>query len=237
LMQGASQIKLVGGGGVSSPRSPLDMSTFSEADLKAAIAVARDWNTIVTVHAYAPETVQRAVSAGARCIEHAHLMDETTAKMMADKGVWLSIQPFLSAEDTGTLTGPSHVASLQVFAGTNNAYQLAIKHKIKTAFGSDMLFSQAHAARQGTMLTHLTKWYSNADILKMATSTNAELLALSGPRNPYPGKLGVVEEGAFADLLLVDGNPLDDISLLANPDRSLLIVMKDGKIYKNTLPR
>jgi imidazolonepropionase-like amidohydrolase len=237
LMQGASQIKLVGGGGVSSPRSPLDMSTFSEADLRAAVAVATDWNTIVAVHAYAPETVQRAVSAGARCIEHAHLMDETSAKMMADKGVWLSIQPFLSGEDTGPLTGPSLAASLQVFAGTNNAYQLAIKHKIKTAFGSDMLFSQAHAARQGTMLTHLTRWYSNADILKMATSTNAELLGLSGPRNPYPGKLGVVEEGAFADLLLVDGNPLDDISLIANPDRNLLIVMKNGRIYKNALPR
>lgn len=235
LTQGASQIKLVGGGGVSSPRSPLDLTTLSEAELRAGVEAARDWNTYVTVHAYAPTTVQRAIAAGARCVEHAHLMDETTAKMMADKGVWLSIQPFLSDEDTGPLSGPNRVAALQVFAGTDNAYRLARKHKIKTAWGSDMLFSPALATRQGTMLTHLTKWYSNSEILTMATSTNAELLGLSGPRNPYPGKLGVIEEGAYADLLLVDGNPIENIALLANPDSSLLIVMKDGRIHKNTL--
>lgn len=235
LTQGASQIKLVGGGGVSSPRSPLDLTTLSEAELRAGIEVARDWNTYVTVHAYAPATVQRAIAAGARCVEHAHLMDETTAKMFADKGVWLSTQPFLSEEDTGPMSGPNRVAALQVFAGTDNTYRLARKHGIKTAWGSDMLFSPALAVRQGTMLTHLARWYSNAEILAMATSGNAELLGLAGPRNPYPGKLGVIEEGAYADLLLVDGNPLDNIALLASPDSSLLIVMKDGRIHKNTL--
>jgi imidazolonepropionase-like amidohydrolase len=234
LMQGASQIKVVGGGGVSTPRSPLDLTTLTESEVRAAVEVAADWNTFVTVHAYTPRTIQRAVTAGVKCIEHAHLMDDATARMMADKDVWLSIQPFLSEEDTGQLTGPSRGAALQVFAGTDNAYNLAKKHKIKTAFGSDMLFSQAHAARQGTMLTHLARWYSNAEILTMATTTNAELLGLSGPRNPYPGKLGAVEEGAFADLLLVDGNPLDDISLVANPGKNFLIIMKDGKMYKDT---
>jgi imidazolonepropionase-like amidohydrolase len=189
------------------------------------------------VHAYAPRTIQRAIAAGAKCIEHAHLMDESTARMMADKGVWLSIQPFLSEEDTTPLTGPSRVAALQVFAGTDNAYKLAIKHKFKTAFGSDMLFSAALATRQGTMLAHLARWYSNAEILTMATATNAELLGLSGPRNPYPGKLGVVEEGAFADLLLIDGNPIEDINLIANPEKNLLVNMKDGKVYKNALNR
>jgi imidazolonepropionase-like amidohydrolase len=235
LTQGASQIKLVAGGGVSSPRSPLDLTTLSEAELRAAVDVARDWNTYAAAHAYAPTTVQRAINAGVQCIEHAHLMDETTAKMMADKGVWLSIQPFLSEEDTGPLSGPNRVAALQVFAGTDNAYKLARKHKIKTAFGSDMLFSAVLAKRQGTMLTHLTRWYSNSEILAMATSTNAQLLALSGPRNPYPGKLGVLEEGAYADMLLVDGNPLEDIALLADPDTRLVVIMKDGKIHKNTL--
>ena len=86
------------------------------------------------------------------------------------------------------------------------------------------------------MLTHLTRWYDNVDILTMATSVNAELLAMSGPRNPYPGKLGVIEEGAFADLLVIDGNPIDDIALVANPDKNFMVIMKDGKIYKNTLP-
>jgi imidazolonepropionase-like amidohydrolase len=235
LTQGASQIKLVAGGGVSSPRSPLDLTTLTEAELRAAVDVAKDWNTYAAVHAYAPATVQRAINAGVQCIEHAHLMDETTAKMMADKGVWLSIQPFLSEEDTGPLSGPNRIAALQVFGGTDNAYKLARKHRIKTAFGSDMLFSAVQAARQGTMLTHLTRWYSNSEILAMATSTNAQLLALSGPRNPYPGKLGVLEEGAYADMLLVDGNPLEDIALLATPDTSLVVIMKDGKIHKNSL--
>ena len=235
LMQGASQIKLVGGGGVSSPRSPLDLTTLTEAEVRTSVEVAADWNTYVAVHAYAPPTIQRAVAAGARCIEHAHLMDEATAARMAELGVWLSIQPFLSEEDTGRFTGPSRTAALQVFAGTDSAYKLAIKHEIKTAFGSDMLFSAAQATRQGVMLTHLTRWYSNVEILTMATATNAELLGMSGPRNPYPGKLGVVEQGAFADLLLVDGNPLEDIGLMAEPAKNLLIIMKDGKIYKNTL--
>ena len=111
------------------------------------------------------------IAAGAQCIEHAHLMDDATARLMADKGVWLSTQPFLSEDDTGALTGPSRVASLQVFAGTDNAYGLANKHKIKTAFGSDMLFSPALAARQGIMLTHLARWYSNADILRWRRPT------------------------------------------------------------------
>jgi imidazolonepropionase-like amidohydrolase len=235
LMQGASQIKLVGGGGVSSPRSPLDVTTFSEPELRAAVEAAEGWNTFVTVHAYAPTTIQRAIAAGAKCIEHAHLMDDATAELMADKGIWLSIQPFLGDEDLVPLTGPSRIKQLQVFAATDSAYRLATKHQIKTAFGSDLLFSEALATRQGTMLTHLTRWYANSDILKMATGGNAELLGLCGPRNPYPGKLGVVEAGAFADLLLVDGNPIENIDLIANPDKNFLIIMKDGKMYKDTL--
>lgn len=235
FMQGASQLKLVGGGGVSSPRSPLDMSTFSEPELRAAIEVAEDWNSYATVHAYAPTTIQRAVTAGAKCIEHGHLMDDATARMISDKDIWLSIQPFLGDEDTVPLTGPSRLKMLQVFAATDTAYTLAKAHNIKTAFGSDLLFSSALTARQGTMLTHLTRWYANSEILTMATATNAELLALSGPRNPYPGKLGVIEEGAFADLLLVDGDPIEDIGLIANPDKNFLIIMKDGKVYKDAL--
>jgi imidazolonepropionase-like amidohydrolase len=237
LMQGASQIKIVGGGGVSSPRSPLDLLTLGEAEVRAAVEVATDWNTFVTVHAYTPPTIRRAIAAGARCIEHAHMMDDATAELIAGKDVWLSIQPFLSDADTVPLTGPSRVAQVQVFAGTDSAYKLAIKHGLKTAFGSDMLFSSQLAARQSIMLTHLKRWYSNAQILTMATATNAELLALCGPRNPYPGKLGVLATDALADLLVVDGNPLDDIDLLSRPATSLALIMKNGRIHKNILPR
>jgi len=235
LMQGASQIKLVGGGGVSSPRTTLDMLTFSEPELRAGVEAAADRNTYVAVHAYPPAAIRRAVDAGVQCIEHGHLMDEATASLMADKGVWLSIQPFVSDDDTVPLSGQSRINQLQVIAGSNTAYPLAKAHRLKTAFGSDMLFSAQKATRQGIMLTHLKRWYENAEILRMATGTNGELLALSGPRNPYPGKLGIIEEGALADLILVDGDPIADIALVEDPEKNFLIIMKDGRIYKNTL--
>jgi imidazolonepropionase-like amidohydrolase len=235
FLQGATQIKLVGSGGVSTPRSPLDMLTFTEAQVRAAVETAADWGTYVMVHAYPPHAIQRSLAAGVQCIEHAHLMDDATAALMAKNGTWLSIQPFVSEEDSVPLTGPSLEKMQAVFAGTNNAYTLAKKHGIKTAFGSDLLFSAALTARQGTMLTHLSRWYSGAEALKMATGDNGQLLALSGPRNPYAGKLGVLEEGAFADMLLVDGNPLENLALVADPAKNFVVIMKDGKIYKNTL--
>jgi imidazolonepropionase-like amidohydrolase len=162
-------------------------------------------------------------------------MDEATARLIAEKGVWLSIQPFVGDDDSICLTGQSRIDQLQVIAGTDRAYRLAKDHGIKTAFGSDLLFSAEVTRRQGAMLTHLTRWYMAAEALTMATAGNGELLALSGPRNPYPGKLGVVEEGALADLLLVDGNPLENLDLVANPAKNFRIIMKDGVIYKNTL--
>ena len=113
---------------------------------------------------------------------------------------------------------------------------MAKKYKIKTAWGTDVLFSPALAQQQGAILASLTRWYTPAEALVMATSTNAELLALSGKRNPYPGKLGVVEEGALADLLLVDGNPLENIELVADSNKNFLVIMKDGNIYKDALP-
>lgn len=235
LMQQAAQIKVVGSGGVSTPRSPLDAVTFTQPELRAAVEAAQDWGTYVTVHAYVPAAIQRAVAAGAACIEHGHLMNEATARLMADRGVWLSIQPFVGADDSIPLTGESLAKMQQVIAGTATAYALAKKYGIRTAFGSDLLFSGTLTARQGTMLTHLTRWYTAPEILGMATAGNAELLALAGPRNPYAGKLGVVEQGALADLLLVDGDPIENIHLIENPADNFLIIMKDGKIYKDTL--
>jgi imidazolonepropionase-like amidohydrolase len=235
LLEGASQIKLVGGGGVSSPRTTLDMMTFSEAELRAGVEAAADRNTYAAVHAYPPAAIQRAIAAGAQCIEHAHLMDEPTARLMAEKGIWLSIQPFVSEDDAAPLGGQSRINFGQVVAGTSTAYPLAKDHKLKTAFGSDLLFSAEKATRQGIMLTHLKRWYENAEILRMATATNGELLALSGPRNPYPGKLGVIEEGALADLIVLDGDPIANIALIENPEKNFLIIMKDGKIHKDAL--
>lgn len=235
LLQGASQLKMAAGGGVSSPRSPLDITTFSEEELAAGVGVARDWNTYVTAHAYASNTVQRAMAAGVACIEHAHLMDEATAQIMADKEIWLSTQPFLSMDDTAAQTGPGVERAQQIFASTPVLYDFVKKYGIKTAWGSDMLFSPEQTPRQNVMLTHLARWYTNAEILRIATSTNAELLALSGPRTPYAGRLGVIEKDALADLLVVNGNPIEDISVIEDLGANLAIVMKDGTIFKNML--
>jgi imidazolonepropionase-like amidohydrolase len=238
LMLGATQIKLTAGGGVASPHSPLDVSTFTEAELRAAVEAAENWGTYVTVHAYTPATIQRAIAAGVKCIEHGHLMDESSAKLIAERGIWLSIQPFPEEMAEVFPAGSFERAKAQqVLAATETAYGLAKKYRIKTAFGTDVLFSQALAQRQGALLARLTRWYSPAEALVMATGTNAELLALSGKRNPYPGKLGVVEEGALADLLLVDGNPIEDIRLIEAPAKNFVVIMKDGKMYKNTLPK
>jgi len=237
-MQGASQIKLTAGGGVASPFSPLDVTTFTEAELRAAVEAAENWGTYVATHAYTPASIQRSIAAGVKCIEHGHLMDEETAKLMAEKGIWLSTQPFLDddGEAGAQQLGPAEQAKMkQVIAGTDNVYRLAKKYHLKTAFGTDIIFSAAEAQQQGRRLASLSRWFTPAEALVMATSTNAELLALSGLRNPYPGKLGVVEEGALADLLLVDGNPLENLDLVSDPTRNFRLIMKDGKIYKNTL--
>jgi len=235
LMQGASQIKLTAGGGVASPFSPLDVSTFTEAELRAAVEAAENWGTYVCTHAYTPASIQRSITAGVKVIEHGHLMDEATAQLMAEKGIWLSTQPFLDTSGADALGRQEQEKMRQVVTGTDKVYTLAKKYKIKTAFGTDILFSQALAARQGARLADLTRWFTPAEALTMATSTNGELLRLSGLRNPYPGKLGVVEEGALADLLLVDGNPLENIKLVADPNKNFPVIMKDGNIYKNTL--
>lgn len=235
LLQGASQIKMVGGGGVSSPRSPLDTMTFSEEDLRAAVGVVEDWNTYIAIHAYTTPAVQRALRAGVTCIEHAHLMDEETAAMIAEKGVWLSMQPFLTMADAASQSGPGIERAQQIFVGTPRVYQYARKHGIKTAWGSDVLFSPELGPRQNIMLTHLSHWYSNAEVLQMATAGNAELLGLSNLRNPYPGRLGAIEEGALADLLVVNGNPVDNIDLLENPQKNFTVIMKDGRVHKNSL--
>src|SRR5215510_4880439 len=168
LMQGASQIKLTAGGGVASPHSPLDASTFTEEELHAAVEAASNWGTYVTVHAYTPESIQRAIAAGVKCIEHGHLMDEATAKMIAEKGVWLSMQAF--PEELGAAFPPGSFERekfMEILAGTDSPYKLARKYKIKTAWGTDVLFSAALARKQGALLTKLVQWYTPAEVLIM----------------------------------------------------------------------
>ncbi len=235
LMLGASQLKLMAGGGVASPYDPLDVTQYTEAELRAGVEAAENWGTYVMVHAYTPRSIQQAIRTGVRSIEHGHLVDEETVAMMVEHDVWWSMQPFLDDEDTPPVPPASRPKFEQMVVGTDRAYELGIKHGVKMAWGTDTLFSAELARKQGKQLAKMTRWYSPAEILTMATSTNADLLALSGPRNPYPGVLGRVEVGAIADLLVVDGDPLANIDLLADPDSNLNVIVKNGAIVKNTL--
>jgi imidazolonepropionase-like amidohydrolase len=236
LALGASQIKLMAGGGVASSYDPLDVTQYTVEELRAAVEAAENWGTYVTVHAYTPRAVRQAMEAGVKCIDHGQLLDEATAKLMAEKGIWWSLQPFTDDRPSPFPEGSANRAKqLEMYGGTDTAYALAKKFKIKTAWGTDILFNAENAAHQGEQLTKMVRWFTPAEALKMATADNAELLALSGLRSPYPGSLGVVAEGALADLLLVDGDPIANIKLIETPEKNFVVIMKDGKIYKNVL--
>ncbi len=237
LRQGATQIKLAAGGGVASDYDPLDVTQYTPNEFKAAVEAADNWGTYVTVHAYTPKAITTAIQAGVKCIEHGQLVDEQTVKLMAEKGIWWSLQAFLNDEDAIPFPEGSanRAKQLEMTGGTENAYNLAKKYKVKTAWGSDCLFDDKLTTRQGAQLAKLTRWYTPFEVLKMATSTNAELLALCGLRNPYPHKLGVIEEGAYGDLIIVDGNPIKNIKLIEDPEKNFLLIVKDGVIYKNII--
>jgi imidazolonepropionase-like amidohydrolase len=230
LRMGASQLKLMAGGGVASMYDPLDVTQYTRAEIAAAVEAAENWGTYVTVHVYTPRGMRMAIEAGVRSIEHGQLADEATAELMAERGIWWSLQPFLDDEDANPQVDPaSRAKQLVMTAGTDAAYALAKKHGIRTAWGTDTLFDAGLAAKQGKQLAKMARWYSPAEVLRMVTADNAELLALSGARSPYPGRLGVVADGAIADLLLVAGDPLADLSIMADPV-NVKVVMKGGVI-------
>jgi imidazolonepropionase-like amidohydrolase len=190
----------------------------------------------VCIHAYTSAAIRRALDCGVQSIEHGQLADEDTVKRIADAGAWWSIQPFLADEDANTYASPVQQAQQQEIAdGTTRAIELGRKHQVKMALGTDILFSPNGTASQGRQLVKFARWYDNAEVLRMLTSGNADLAGLSGPRNPYPSKLGRIEAGAYADILVLDGNPMDDISLIADPEGKMRLIMKDGRIHKNTL--
>lgn len=233
LRFGASQIKLMAGGGTSSAYDPIDVTQYTFDEMKAAVDAAEDWGTYVMVHAYTPRAVQRAVEAGVKSIEHGQMLDEETLKILAKKGVWLSLQNLM--DNNENMDEQRKEKRKPVLDGQDKVWPLAKKLGVKLAWGTDFLFEPELNDEQNSYVLRLQKWFTNAEILKMITQDNGELLQLSGLRSPYAGKLGVVEEQALADLILVDGNPLKDLSLIANPDKKFLVIIKDGQIYKNTI--
>ncbi len=236
LRHGASQVKLMAGGGYSSPADPLLGNQFTFDEIKAAVDTAADWGTYVTIHSYHPAAINRAIDAGIKDVGHGQLLDEKTLQKMADKGVFLSTQPFTVCNEP-QLDDFSNAKLAQVCEGTAFVYETAKKiPNLKITYGTDLFFLPEEEVRQSVkQMERLLKWYKPVEILKMATGNTTELWKMSGLRNPYTeGDLGVVQEGAYADLLLVDGNPLEDLGVVTDSD-NIKIIMKDGKLYKNTL--
>lgn len=235
LMLGASQVKILAGGGVASLYDPLDSTQFTERELRAAVEAASDWNTYVMAHVYTPKGIERSLRAGIKCIEHGQLADEASVRMMRDEGAWWSLQPFLQDDDSNFYQDPSQRANQKRVAdGTVHAYGLAQKYGIKTGWGTDILFNPKKTPSQGKQLAKMTRFYDPLTVLAQATSINGELLALSGERNPYPAAVGRIAKDAWADLLVADGSTTD-LNFLADPEQNLRLIMKDGKIHKNTL--
>ena len=233
LRFGASQIKLMAGGGTSSAYDPVDVTQYTLDEMRAAVEAAEAWGTYVTVHAYTPRAIRRAIEAGVKSIEHGQLLDEPTLKLIAKRKIWLSTQMLMA--DSENMDPLRRQKRKPVIEGQEWLWPTAKKLGVKLAWGTDFLFEPEINQEQNSYLLRLSPWFTSAEILRLVTHDNAQLLALSGNRNPYPGTLGVVEAGALADLILVDGDPLADLSLLANPEEKFVVIMKNGVIYKNSL--
>jgi imidazolonepropionase-like amidohydrolase len=239
---GATQLKLMAGGGVASEFDPLHATQFSVEEFEAAVEVAKDYGTYVTVHAYHDRSVNRAIDAGVRCIEHNFLVSEETIKRMKKEGIALSVQGFISMiafanpEDI-TFFNPDQKAKAKlVNTGAVQMLKWARKHELLMATGGDM-FGPAYNGSQALNMTILSSiGFTPHEILKMGTSNAAEILTWSGEMNPYKyGTLGTITAGGYADLILVEGNPLEDIKIIEDYENNFKLIMKDGVIYKNSL--
>lgn len=243
LRKGATQLKVMAGGGISSDFDPIHSVQFTSEELQAAVQAAADWDTYVAVHIYESKGAIRSLNAGVKCLDHGHLLNEEAIKLIKEKDAWLVPQAFWTetpasfwAPGKDTIPEALNKKIKPVLEGTDTVFKLAKKYDINVGFGSDAYGALGYESYALMEFTARTKWFSNLEILKQATSGNAKLFSLSGKINPYSkGKIGVIEEGAYADLLIYDGNPIENMKVIANPKENLKLIMKDGKIYKNEL--
>ncbi|MCB1287945.1 MAG: amidohydrolase family protein [Mycobacterium sp.] len=235
LKLGASQIKLMAGGGAASLYDPLSTVQFTSAELRAAVQAASDYGTYVSTHVYNVTGIRRAVEAGVKSIEHGHLADEPTIALLAEREVWLSMQPF-AEHDHSFLSADSAAKNQQICAATAQVYQWAKQHGVKLGWGTDLLFAPERNGLQSEMVARLGEYFSNVEALKMVTSGNAELLRMAGERDPYgSARLGQITVGAWADVVLVNGDPIADLGVLADAGTGVAAVVKDGVVVKNAL--
>jgi imidazolonepropionase-like amidohydrolase len=242
---GATQIKLFTSGGVSSQFDPLHSGPNPE-EIRAAVKVAKQWDTYVLTHSFNESAIRMAIDNGVKCIEHAPFLTDEIAKLMIEKDVYLAtaVSAVFEVDDEvarKTYTPASYKKFANVRdAGKNMLEVLKRNPELKVMLGSDLLApwnkQKETDDKMNLEFSYFGKYLGAFRTLKMATSTAGEANMMTGKMNPYPdGPLGVIKEGAYADILLINGNPLEDIELMTDPEANFDLIMKDGKIYKNTL--
>jgi imidazolonepropionase-like amidohydrolase len=241
LRAGGSQIKIMPGGGVASQFDPLEATTLMEDELRAAVEAAADFGTYVCAHAYNDESINRFLDAGGRCIEHGFLIREKTIKRMRKLDAVMSLQAYAAYEvfkDPEGVPGftPENVRKgRQVNEGADRMMRWIAEYEIDAFGGSDLWpITQLPLVPQDLVVRK--RWFSDVEILRQNTSNAGRWLAKSGTKNPYrEGRLGVIEVGAYADMILVEGNPLEDVAVLADYENTIKVVIKDGEIFQNNL--
>ncbi len=236
LYKAASQIKIAVTGGVISFTDPLFVAEFLHEEIETAVRAAEDYGTYVMAHAHSPTGIKRAIEAGVKSIDHNSLADEEAIKMMAENGVHMSVQVLTPSQivETYPETDIRHIKAQQALDGTAKVMKWADQYGVHQAWGTDLLNDLEQRALQLKDLTMRTKWYDDATLMIQATGNGGETVGLSGKRNPY-GKLGVIEEGAMADILIYKANPLEDISIIEDYETNLVFIMKNGEVFKDIL--
>ena len=240
LFMGASQIKIMAGGGASSTFDPLDTLQFTSEEMKAAVDAASDYGTYVAAHIHTSDAMRRAAEAGVMSFEHATIMDDDIAEIIKEKGIWVIPSYFTSsliAERKIPLPNEeTYRKTERVGKAMFKSAELIKKYDIQNiAFGTDCVGETNVHATQLNELGAIEQVFDTITALRMATSNCGRLFEMSTYQHPYQeGKLGQIVEGAYADLLIIDGNPLEGVACIADTETQKLI-MKDGKVYKNTL--
>ncbi len=231
LRQGAMFIKIMANGGVASPTDPVAWHGYSPAEMQAAVEEAHDAQTYVAAHLYTAEAIARAVAAGVHSLEHCNRIDAATAAQAAAAGC-VAVPTLVTYEalaQDGPALGlpPASIAKIEdVRAAGMDSLAIMRDAGLTMAFGTDLL-GETHV-RQSEEFAIRARVLASAEILASATTVAARLLGLEG-------RIGTIAPGAYADLLVVDGNPLEDVAILATPDRSIRMVMKGGTVHRSSL--
>jgi imidazolonepropionase-like amidohydrolase len=231
LRRGATQIKIMASGGVASPSDPVWNLQYSEEEIRAIVWEARSWRTYVMAHAYTPEAIARCVRLGVRSIEHGNLIDQETAALMAREGAFMvpTLVTFDALHREGKQWGLPQVSIDKIKDVREAGLQSLERAKaagVRLGFGTDLLGETHHY--QSLEFSIRAQVLSPFEVLQSATTINAALLN-------RPGELGVLAPGALADMLVVEGDPLRDLTVLQDQGKHLLLIMKGGKLFKNLL--